>query len=657
MRLIPLTAAALLLALAAPAAAALDAEASLPYRLRVVVHCRDHPDFTQHFRAEVKRDLHSSLQSALEGLGTVEVIDVRDVAPQQWEPLWKTLDEKGLAALDAVSEVNGVKTHYVRIEQADGRCEVQARQHDGVAGFTSPVIRTARTDDRNFVARLAGQLVKQDFGAIGTFAPPPPGQDLVRVRLKAGALGGQIERWVRKGDVFAVIQVRQERGRPARAMPDGKPAPGQQVGKRIDGLLLQATEGPKNGAIMCRIFQRYGGEVLPVRGAVLGYRCVKLGTIDAPLRLQLVDASGSPYRGGALQVRVHPERFPERADEGEEAPFRNGVFQSRKSFSGLVCARVSIADRTIARIPIEILGDEVTIRQVKVEPGAEARGRLDQARRDVIGRITEARLTQARCFRDLLGLEKEGKNKDALARAETVRKATDVEEAELRQDIERLGDRARRELPDGQSYTADCEQQMQVLRDRQKELAKHIDDLNDAIRIENDPAIQARRKQVQEQIRQAELNAQQADYDQALAAYEKALTALDDSEAKAAVQKRYDVLKKAWAIRDNEHATARQFIYEKWPGLKDPKEIRDNLPAARKAFEKCRAVGDRLTLNKLQLTAPELVNHLLEEAKAIQDSTEEEDQRRQAALKKVSEDLEQFLREVTEYLKASEKSG
>jgi hypothetical protein len=517
------------------------------------------------------------------------------------------------------------------------------------------VVRTARTDGRNFVARLAGQLVKQDFGAIGTFDPPPAGQELVRVRLKSAALGGQIERWVKKGDVFAVVQVRQGRGRPARAMPDGKPVAGPQVGKRIDGLLLQATEGPKNGTIMCRIFQRFGGEVLPVRGAILGYRCVKLGTIDAPLRLQLVDASGTPYRSGALQVRVHAERFPERADEGEEAPFSNGVFQSRKSFSGLVCAQVSVADRTIARIPIEILGDEVTVRQVKIEPGAEARGRLDQARRDVMGRITEARLTQARCFRDLIALEKEGKNKDALARAETVRKATDVEEAELRQDIERLAERARRELPDGQGYTADCEQQMQVLRDRQNELGKHIDDLNDAIRIENDPAIQARRKQVQEQIRQAELLAQQADYDQVLTAYERALAALDEPEAKAAVQKRYDVLKKAWAIRDNEHSTARQFIYEKWPGLKDPKEIRDNLPTARKAFEKCKAVGDRLTLNKLQLTAPELVSRLLEEAKAIQDSTEEEDQRRQAALKKVSEDLEQFLREVTEYLKASEK--
>jgi len=657
MRLTGLTILAHLLALAAPASAALDAEASLPYRLRVVVHCGDHPDFTQHFRAELKRDLHSSLQSALEGLGTVEVIDVRDIPAQQWEPLWKTLDEKGLGALNTVSEINGVKTHYVSIEQVDGRYEVQARQHDGVAGFASPVVRIARTDNRNFVARLAGQLVKQDFGAIGTFDSPPPGQELVRVRLKGAGLGGQIERWVKKGDVFAVVQVRRGPGRPARANLDGQGVAGpQQMGKRIDGLLVQATEGPKNGTVMCRMFQRYGGEVLPVRGAVLGYRCVKLGTIDAPLRLQLVDASGTPYRNSALQVRVHAERFPERADEGEEASFRNGVYQSRKSFSGLVCARVSIADRTIARIPIEILGDEVTIRQVKIEPGAEARGRLDQARRDVIGRITEARLTQARCFRDLLALEKEGKNKDALARAETVRKSTDTEEAELRQDIERLAERARRELPDGQAYTADCQQQMQVLRDRQKELGKHIDDLNDAIRIENDPAIQARRKQVQEQIRQAELLAQQADYDQALAAYERALSALDDSEAKAAVQKRYDVLKKAWAIHDKQHASARQFIYEKWPALKDPKEIRDNLPAARKAFEKCKAVGDRLTLNKLQLTAPELVNHLLDEAKAIQDSTEEEDQRRQAALKKVSEDLEQFLKEVTEYLKASEKS-
>src|SRR5262249_37172508 len=141
-----------------------------------------------------------------------------------------SVKEQGLKdALDNWKEVSETKTHFVLIQSVDGQYEVQARQFDGLTGLASPVVRQARTSDRELVVRTAALLIDQDFGVVGTVEGTARGSD-VRVILKGSGLG-PLTPWVAKGQVFAVVQIKQGSGG-LRAF-------------RVPETLLQVREEPK----------------------------------------------------------------------------------------------------------------------------------------------------------------------------------------------------------------------------------------------------------------------------------------------------------------------------------------------------------------------------------------------------------------------------
>ena len=107
-------------------------------------------------------------------------------------------------ALDGYKSSNGTKTHVVLLDFVDGQYEIQAGQHDGSTGMTSPV-RRARTVDRQFVARTVALLIDRDFGLVGTLDPDTRG-GRVKVTIKGSGLGVPIDRWLKKDDVFAVAR-------------------------------------------------------------------------------------------------------------------------------------------------------------------------------------------------------------------------------------------------------------------------------------------------------------------------------------------------------------------------------------------------------------------------------------------------------------------
>ncbi len=345
----------LLMATETHASAALDPETKIPYSLQVVVRFADQPQFTEHFRRELKRDLHGQLHAALGKLGTVEVIDLADSREADRPSLWKLAEAKGLQALDGFNEIRGGKTHLLHIDFVDGRYQLQARQHDGTTGFVTPLVRAASTPDRGYVARLAGLTIGLDFGLVATL--DPGGGDRVFVKAKASELGA-IDNWVKKGEVFAVVAVRSERRRlPAAADVKGpSKSVTVAVGSRVEGILLQVTGDPQpDGRIPCRLFNRYE-EGLP-RGAA-GFRCIKLGTIETPLRLQLTDADGRLQKPAALQVFARRQDYPEGDREAEQTSYRDGAFVSKETFAHIAFVRVLLGNRRIARIPIELLDDQ-----------------------------------------------------------------------------------------------------------------------------------------------------------------------------------------------------------------------------------------------------------------------------------------------------------
>lgn len=620
----------------------LDPQSKSPYQVRIVVRTTDHPTLTKHFRAEVMKNVSSALQAALGAVGTVEAIDLNGTPESERDSLMKLVHEKGLEALDGVTAAIGGKTHFVCIDFADGKYDIRTRQYDGTCGFCTPIIRKTVHGDRGFVGRLAGLSIAQDFGAVGTF--DPIGQQVSMV-LKGGELGS-MDPWVKKGDVFAVIQMKEGR----RAMPKGgakskaKETAGPAVfGTRLDGVLLHVIDGPRNGVCICKLYNRYRGQ-LPREGAIVGYRAVRLGTGEGPLKLQLTDATGNPYRADTVQPRAGVNEFPDGTRDREEMRFADGVFTSQESFKNIAFVLVKAGESIVGRIPVEVYPDRVAVRKINLNPAAEPNPVL-LAAADMMERIRSARVVQARSFEEVGNLQTKDKQKAldfAQAAVESLAKEGDA----LRADLTRLEERYKSEAPPGLFDPSETD--LKALEGKTRELRQHVTRLKEVIRIENDPAAIAARKQIEGLLLDAKTHASKADLDKAIAKYEEALrVAGADPNAKTEIERALEELKKLWEVKGDAHAAARKFIYETWPNLEKPSDVQDALPAARRALEACKTAGDRIGMMKMYITGPQVLERFAETLKALADeAADEEDRRKLGAYEKVRGDLEKLLNDV-----------
>jgi len=623
--------------------AALDPETRSAYQLRVVVRTGDHPTLTRHFRAEITKSVTSALQAALGPVGAVEAVDLNETPADRRDPLLKLADEKGLEALDGVNAAVGGKTHFVFVDFADGKYEIRTRQHDGTTGFVTPMVRKAVHGDRGFIGRLAGLAVAQDFAAVGTFDGTGP---QVSVVLKAGELG-PMDAWVKKGDVFAAVQMNEVRRTSTRAAKDkAKAEPGlvgSSAGSRVDGVLFQVVDGPRNGVCVCKLHNRYRS--LPHNPGFLGYRCVKLGTGEGTLRLQLTDPTGAPFSVNTVQPRAGTLDFPDITPrEREEMTFSGGLFTSKESFKNIAFVMVRSGEAPVARIPVEIYPDQIAVRRVNLSDKLPSA--VEAAAADLLERIRTARVIQVRAFDDLSVLQRKDRPK-ALEYGQTAFDSLSKEADILRSDLARAKERYAMEAPGG--LFGPCEVELRTLDAKTRDLRAHLHKLRDVIKVDSDPATAAARKTLEGMLLDAGAAAKNLDYDQAISKYEEALRqdGLSNSD-KDDIEKLVTELKKKWELKDADHGAARKFVYDVWAKLENPADIKDAIPEARKAVAKCKAVGDKITLQKMHDTAPGVVQRYSENLSKLVDAAEG-DPDKIAALevyKKVNKDLEELMKEV-----------
>jgi tetratricopeptide (TPR) repeat protein len=468
----------------------------------------------------------------------------------------------------------------------------------------------------------------------------------VSLPLKSGDLGA-LEAWVKKGDVFAVVQIRESKkvARPAKSKDGKGPPPGPAIyGTRLDGVLLQVVERPPAGVVVCRVYNRYQG-ALPRDASTLGYRCVKLGTAEGPLKLQLLNAGGQPHKGDELQVRGGVVDYPVKDREGSEFFYADSVFASKDPFSHIAFIMVKSGNDPVARIPVEVYADQVVQRRVTLNPKSVGRSYFSEIAGDLLDRIRSARVVQASSFEEIVVMQKTDKQK-ALDFAQKAYESQRKDYEGLQAEVSRLRQRFAMEAPPG-SFDA-CDTDLRALEQRARQLRTHMDDLKNVIRLENDPNVLAQRKNIEGMLVEAKGHITKADYDQAIAKYEEALKLVEnDPTIKAGLQMGLDGLKKDWEIKDADHGTARKFIYETWVKLEKSPEVRERLAEARKAFEKCKAVNDLVSLRKMYLTAPQVLERYSDNLKMLAD-TAMEDEEKQALLVyvKVTEDLTQLVTDV-----------
>src|SRR5262249_7549914 len=164
---------------------------------------------------------------------------------------------------------------------------------------------------------------------------------------------------------------------------------------------------------------------------VLGYRCLKLGTGEGPLRLRLVDDKGLSLDG--LQVEVGRQGF-ERSDVKFAGTTKSeGLLQTEESYPTLAFVLVLSHREVIARVPVPILEDRIAVLRVTPNTEGGAVSQLVAAKRRLLERLTEAILVQNDLRKELGELMAKSRHEDALDKARTSLKG-------LHEDVNNLGD-------------------------------------------------------------------------------------------------------------------------------------------------------------------------------------------------------------------------
>jgi hypothetical protein len=587
----------------------------MPYELQVVVSMAPHKLMTSAFQDRVQRQLRDNLQSALGELAHVNVTNQH--------PLLLQVEAKGLEhAFDDWKVLDGRKLHVVLIDFANGTYKVQARQYDGFTGLASPVVRHGQTADRDFVDRMAALLVAQDFGIDGAIEKAE--REKVQVRLKGTGLSGSLDPWLKEGDVFAVAEIQDLSGTSPRSTP-------------ARWVFLQAVEKSHNGLVTCQVYHRYDSALANPQAV---YRCMKLGVLDdAPLVLRLVaeEPPSRPLAGRQVQLGA-PASWP--ANIERKSSDADGLVQSDRKYKGLALARIAEGGKTLANVPVAIVDDRPVTIAIRVEAQGEEVGKLYLDRDRWLRRVAECLDTTAAMIRELNSLKT---GEASLAKARACRKTLQDDIASVSEDGDNLRKSATALSKDKPLDLGDSESQLEVLRRELREIESYVAHIEDILKKEKDP----KQIKLREMAVQARLLEGQADYQGAIDLYREVLEqAGNDFNDLPQLRRRLNELEKAWAVKDDQHRQARDFIYKKWPNAQTAVQVKSKLRELRRSFEICREANDHLTPQKLLLLNLGLVAKLEKEAENLHPQDNDDDRRTAQAIVDITQELKNVNDEV-----------
>ncbi|MHB1425819.1 MAG: hypothetical protein ACYC3I_21850 [Gemmataceae bacterium] len=539
-------------------------ELNEPYNLLLVVHVAKNRLLTDVFRERIERELHDGFQAALGDMGRVTVTHEH--------PRLADVLTRGLRSLDEWKDRQDRKTHFVLIDYSGVHYEIRTRQYDGTIGRASPVVRRDRTRDRDFVAKAAALLIKKDFGVLGTVREEPDGaKQLVKIELRGGALG-DMARWVKKDDVFAL------------APPDGGSP------SALRWSLLQVEQAPseesRDGVCVCRFFHRY-------RVAnIAGYRCIKLGTVSTPLRIRwMQQLTGGRVKPLDRRLTVEIRRF---GFEGEEQTKLssgndlNGVLETVGLGKDGVfdnVAFVSVIDGmdgpNLPRVPIALVDDQPVSIEVNASRDYDTLFTVSKASWQ--SNVADSVQMLAGLFKRLeeLGAKSENRGeiiqvaRSGLNRARAAREKLRTERQDLAKEAKLHNNDLKTPLED---------RRLKQLDDYEQALTQFLAEQEKIERTESDP----QQKKWRSAIESARLLEKDLEIGKAIDIYE---AIRKEGYKQADFESYLAKLHKMWDTRNEEYKEARGFIYRVWPTL-DSEHLEENIPKAEEAFKKCKDARD-----------------------------------------------------------------
>jgi hypothetical protein len=601
-----------------------QSERDKPYELHIVVHVAQNRLLTDVFRERIERELHDGFQAALGEVGRVKVTHEH--------PRLTDVLREGLQSLGTWKDRADIKTHFVLIDFSGVHYEIQARQYDGTTGRASPVVRRDRTRDRDFVAKAAALLIKQDFGLLGTVVSGPEGpQKLVKVELRGGGRG-DLSRWVRKDEVFAL------------SLPGG----GSSAALRL--ALLQVTEPPNeenhDGLCVCRFFHRFK---VP---SIVGYRCIKLGTVQTALRLRWMQETprGLKPLETPLTVDIRRHGFEgENATKLQKNTGRNGVLDTLRDGDKGVFAHLAFVSVTygipapMPQIPVALVDDQPVFIEVNATRDPNTLFSVSKAAWQ--SNVSDSLLVQVNLFKELESLAaKTEQRSEVIQKAERGLERSKSDRASLLEQKTALLKEAKQSRM--QLDTTREDRRMNEMAEGERLLEQFIAKQKEIETSENDPKLKKWRSEVE----RAKLLEKDLEIGKAIAIYE---TIQREGFQDAGLDIHLKDLRQRWKTVDVKHQDARAFIYRVWPTL-DTARMEDNLPKARAAFVECQRGRDLITIRKLLKGTESHADRLAKELSELRPEVNEHEEKPARLIQKVSAEVVKLGHDIQDYLRKTQ---
>ncbi len=548
-------------------AAPLEAETHVPYIWRIVIHTPSHPAITEPFRTQLQRDLKASLTPIVGDGGMVEIVDLASFPINKREPLWKKFLQDGWPALDheEFRTLTGIKTHFLRISVRDrGIFRLEARQHDGFTGLTSPVLRVQETQAAETIGRLAGLLIGKDLGPTGTIERDERDPKSVRVKFRAGAVG-PFKSWLHTGDILSFAVIFNE---PQPIMPEPKrgakpptvEVPPKRGGKPQEYTLLRVRAVLPDGECACDVLTRFKQPFVGGRD-VVGYRCMKLTTEEAPLKLRIVGSDGeAPEAKIGIEAWATEKEFTSAPTPRDSLDQSQGIFRSARPMRNMACVVIRLGASRREPFPVPIFGGEhATTLKFAIREEEIAKAEYEQACERLRGRVLDALSAQIELYKGLSKLITDGENAKALERAKAGLLAANASIKEYSAELERL-----RKQPLKDAFAtrilASSEDQLKLLGEGTPELEKKIAALEVAVAKAKDPIEFEKEFRASEMVRSIAYHVGRGEVPEALDIYDLLIEFTKEEKAKQLKV----ALATSWAPKNDEVRTARQYLLEVW---------------------------------------------------------------------------------------------
>jgi hypothetical protein len=416
---------------------------------------------------------------------------------------------------------------------------------------------------------------------------------------------------------------------------DGRPA------ARLHWSILQAEAPPgEDGACSCKLFPP---QQRPLVGA--GYRCLKLGTVKAPVRVRVVEAGRQPPRAPENVVIYIGRTGFTRADSDAHVPDPDGFYSTEKEkedkalYEGVAFVTVTQAGQVRTQVPLALVDDRTITIPIKL--GGEPSEFLTNRRLWEQGMLND-QLMLADLFRSLNDdLNKPDKVEASLARA---RKAMDGLNqrlplyAEERDELAKAKGAAANSLAKGDRVLADVKKG----RDDLQDFVGRVDNI---LKEQNGPD----GREAKASLEQAQNLERAGEYGRAIELYEQVLAKAKDAK----LSERLPKLKAAWETKDDNHRKARAFIFETWPKLESPALMKQRIRSAQDALAVCRAAKDPLGPRRLLAVANLHAKQLGKQLGELAPEANEQDREPAQELSEVLDSLAKLIEEATKVVAAS----